>query len=241
VTDTNQRIADLEARVESALAIDARFKAVDSELAELKKSGVRGWLHAIAPFATSLALLLVGYWLNDSVKAAMAREQLDLDYVKDMRDLIKDFDASTTQPVADANAIGLAMYGKYAILPLVQRLEGGDVANLAAEKGLVLVGSNDPSAACPKFAAIIDDKGRRFPWQTHKTIVKVMGQSACLKTIPDIAAYKVELTALGGDAQSLSKFAQRYSQPEGFDGESIANLRKQIDTTLDILKSQVPP
>jgi hypothetical protein len=241
MTDSNQRIANLEARVEGALAIDARFKALDSEVSELKKAGPRNWLQALAPFATSLALLLIGYWINDSVKAALEREQLDLDYVKDMRDLIKDFDESTTQPVADANAIGLAMYGKHAIIPLVERLEAGDVANLAAEKGLLLVGSNDSTAACPKFAAVINDKARRFPWQTHKTILKVMGQSGCVKTTHDITAYENELSRLATDPQALARFSQRYSNPAGFDGESVASLRKEAAVTLDILNSLGQP
>src|SRR4029077_1745318 len=110
----------LEARVESVFALDVRLKALDSEIAKLKKSGFRDWVSTLAPFATSLALLLVGYWLTDSVKAAIEREQLDLDYVKDMRDLIKDFDTSTSQQSANANAIGLAMYGRHAIIPLVE-------------------------------------------------------------------------------------------------------------------------
>jgi hypothetical protein len=239
MTDTNQRIAELEARLESAFAIDARLKALDSEVSKLKRSGLRDWLQALSPFATSLALLLVGYWLNDSVKAAIEREQLNLDYAKEMRDLIKDFDESTTQPAADANAIGLAMYGTHAILPLVQRLEGGDVANLAAEKGLSLLGSSNPSAACPAFATVINDKARRFQWQTHKTILKVMGQSDCVNAIGDITAYKKNLANLGTDSGTLVKFAQRYSEPAGFDGESVASLERQVDITLDILNSQV--
>ena len=241
MTDTNQRIADLEARVEGVFAIDARLKALDSKVSELKKSGIRDWVPTLAPFATSLVLLLVGYWLTDSVKAAIEREQLDLDYVKDMRDLIKDFDTSTSQQAADANAIGLAMYGRHAIIPLVERLNGGDVANLAAQKGLLLVGSNDPAVACPKFDAIITDKARRFPWQIHKTIIKVMGQSECVKTIADIRNYKAALTRLGTNAAAIDTFSQRYSEPAGFDGESATSLAREADVALEILNSQVKP
>jgi hypothetical protein len=248
MSDTQERIANLEARVEGALAIDARLKACDTQLqaldtrlSELKHVGLRNWLQALGPFASSVALLLIGYWVTDSVKSALEREQLDLDYVKDMRDLIKDFDESTTPPAADANAIALAMYGRHAILPLVQRLEGGDVVQLAAEKALVLVGSNDPAAACPKFAAIINDKARRFRWQTHQTILRVMGQSECVKSLHDVTAYNSQLGAVGSGAQALDNFAKRYSNPAGFDGESLAVLQEQLKTTLDILNPTVQP
>jgi len=244
MNNLEQRITDLESRVEAAFAIDARFKALDSEVGKLNappKRPLREWLGALGPFASSLALLFVGYWINDSVKSALDREQLDLDYVKDMRDVIKDFDQATTQPVADANAIGLAMYGKHAILPLIEGLDGGDVANLAAVKGLLLIGSNDPAAACPKFTAVINDTTRRYSWQSHKAILKIMGQSVCVKNIQDIDGYQNRLTHVGTDPASLAKFGQRYSDPDAFDAESVAGLRQEAVAALGLLQASEHP
>src|SRR5258708_30990990 len=158
-----------------------------------------------------------------------------------MRDLIKEFDASTTQAAANANDIGLAMYGRHAITPLIERLNGGDLANIAAEKGLLLVGSNDPVVTCPMFAAIIHDKARRFPWQTHKTIVRVLGQSDCVKFIQDLITYSALLKQLGADAKAVSTFSHRYSEPAGFNGDSATSLRDEIDNALEILNAMDKP
>jgi hypothetical protein len=141
--------------------------------------------------------------------------------------------------VADANAIGLAMYGKYAILPLVERLEAGDVAPLAAERGLKLIGSEHPGEACPKLARVIDDRARRFKWQTHKTVIKVMGQSICTDARARLETYRVGLERLGADERAQQAFAQRFSQQAGFDGESVTALIEEIDRALAILNSQV--
>jgi hypothetical protein len=241
MSSPEQRIGQLEARLEGAFAIDGRLKALESEVSGLKKSSVSDWLRALGPFASSLALLFVGYWINDSVKQALDRETLDLAYVTQMRDLIKDFDVSTTQAAADANAIGLAMYGRHAIIPLVERLNGGDIAPLAAEKGLLLVGSNDPVVACPKFTAIINDKARRFPWQTHKTIIRVMGQSECAKSIPDLIAYRALIKQLGTDPTAINKFGLRYSDPSGFNGDSAEGLGNELDKSLEILNAKGKP
>ena len=244
MSNLDQRVTDLESRFDAAFAFDARMKAIEADLKCLKGSRhgpLREWLAALGPFASSLALLLVGYWITDSVKAALEREQLDLDYVKDMRDVIKDFDQSSTQPVADANAIALAMYGKHAILPLIEGLEGGDVANLAAEKGLLLVAGNDPDSVCPKFAAVINDSTQRYSWQLHKTMVKIMGRSACVKNIRDINDYRDRLKQLGTDHVRLAKFANRYSDPSAFDAESAAELRQEVDTALGLLQSSEHP
>jgi hypothetical protein len=241
MSDADQRIAELEARLEGAFAIDGRIKALESEISGLKKSSVSDWLRALGPFASSLALLFVGYWVNDSVKQALDRETLDLAYVTQMRDLIKEFDSSTTQAAANANAISLAMYGRHAIMPLIERLRGGDLANIAAEKGLLLVGTNDPVVTCPKFVAIIDDKARRFPWQTHKTIIRVMGQSECVKSIPELNTYRALLSQLGTDTNAIAKFSHRYSEPAGFDGASATGLRDEIDNALEILNAKDKP
>jgi hypothetical protein len=241
MSNPDQRIGQLEARLEGAFAIDGRLKSLESEVSGLKKSSFGDWLRALGPFASSLALLFVGYLINDSVKQALDRETLDLAYVTQMRDLIKEFDASTTQAAANANAIGLAMYGRHAIIPLIERLEGGDLANIAAEKGLLLVGSNDPGVTCPKFAAIINDRARRFPWQTHKTIIRVIGQSECVKAIPDLNVYRALLNQLGTDIAAIANFSHRYSEPAGFDGESVTGLRTEIDKALEILNAKDKP
>lgn len=241
MSNAEQRIGQLEARLEGAFAIDGRLKSLESQVSALKKSSISDWLRGLGPFASSIALLFVGYWINDSVKHALDRETLDLAYVTQMRDLIKEFDSSTTQAAANANAIALAMYGRHAIIPLIERLNGGDLANIAAEKGLLLVGSNDSVVTCPKFTAIINDKARRFPWQTHKTIIRVLGQSECTKSVPDLNAYRALLSQLGTDISAIANFSHRYSEPSGFNGESATGLRDEIDIALEILNAKDKP
>jgi hypothetical protein len=240
--DVEPRIAALEAKVESAFAIDSRLKSLEGEVRRLKGgSSIRDWLQTLGPYVAGLVVLFVGYWIKDSVALALQREQLDLQYVMQMRDLIKDFDQAQDQQTANADAVALSMYGKHAIIPLVERLEGGDVAALAAERGLRLVGSNDPEIACPRFVAVINDRSRRYKWQTHKTMIKVIGQSACVEARADLQQYRKVLTALGGNAADVAKFARRYSEVEAFDIESASSLTQDIDNALEILDQQVTP
>ncbi|HYM33948.1 MAG TPA: hypothetical protein VET48_01060 [Steroidobacteraceae bacterium] len=241
MTDTEQQIAELKARLDNVFAIDARLKSLDADVRKLKSSGLRDWLQTLGPYVSGVIVLLVGFWIKDSVTLALQREQLDLAYVTQMRDLAKAVDEASTQPAADSNAVWLAMYGKHAINPLVERLESGDVAHLAAERGLILIGSNDPQAACPLLAGLAMDKGHRFTWSTQKTLIKVIGQSGCIKSIPMLAAYKVQLAALGTDEKKLAQFAARFSETKGFDAESVTAISDEIDEALEILKSQVQP
>lgn len=220
--------------------VEQRVAAVEARLDKLKGSGLREWLQTLGPYLGGLVVLLVGFWIKDSVTIALQREQLDLNYVQQMRDLIKAFDEADTQSAADANAVGLAMFGKYAILPLVERLEGGgDVVPLAAQRGLRMVGTEHAEEACPKFRAVINDRARRFKWQTHKTLIKVIGQSECADARGDLQTYRAAVAQLGSDDQRLRAFAQRYSVDDGFDAESVAALTREIERALAILDPQV--
>jgi hypothetical protein len=239
--EVDERLAAVEARVENAFALDARLKSLEGDVRKLRSSSIRDWLQTLGPYVAGLIVLLVGYAIKDSVTLALQREQLDLEYVKQMRDLMKDFDEAQTQTAANANAVGLAMYGKFAIVPLVERLEEGDLANLAAERGLRLVGSNDPVAACPKFVQVIADRSRRYSWQTHKTLIKVIGQSACTDARPALEKYSADLTALDTDGKRIAAFGQLYSEPDGFDIESISSLKTELTNALQILSAQVEP
>jgi hypothetical protein len=239
VTREIDRLSNLELKVESAMALDARLKALEDGLKQLKpRSSLRDWIQTLGPYLSGLIILIVGFWLKDSVTMAFQREQLDLSYVKDVRELIENFDKATEQSSADTNAIALAMYGKFALVPLIERLETGDVAKIAAERGLRLVGANQPEAACPRFANLLDDPSPRFTWQTHKTIIRLLGSSGCIQDIGLLETYVVALDQAAADATELAKFASRFSNPGVIDAETVDSLRTAAMDALTILKLQ---
>lgn len=237
MSDVEQRVAAVEARLESAFALDARLKTIEGDVRKLKGgSSVRDWLQTLGPYAGGLVVLLVGFWIKDSVTLALEREKLDLAYAQQMPALIKSFDESESPQVADRNAVALAMYGKYAISPLLERLElGGDVLPLAAARGLRIVGFQDGADACPTFRRVINDRTHRFTWQTHKTLIRVIGQSECADARADLEAYRAALQQLGSDQSRLETFARRYSTADGFDAESVLVLTTEIDRALAII------
>jgi hypothetical protein len=233
-----QRVAELEARLESAFALNTRLKSLEEKVGKQGKSSTREWVATIGPYVSSLVLLLVGFWIKDSVQLALARKQLDLAYVTQMRDLIKGFDESSSSSEANANAIALALFGEYSVMPLVERLETGDVAHAAAEKGLRMIGNTHSTTSCSSFADVVRDKARRFTWQTHKTMIRVIGQSCSDdETKAVLTRYQSELKSLGSDAGKVGVFARRYSNSEGFDNEGASSLRAEIDEALRLVES----
>jgi hypothetical protein len=241
MSDLEQRMAAVETRLENDFALDSRLTSIEADLRKAKSSSLRDWVQTLGPYFAGIIVAVIGFALKDSVTLALQREQLDLEYVKQMRDLIRDFDEADTQAAADANAVGLAMYGRHAIIPLVERLEGGDIARIAAERGLRLVGNLDPVNACPRFLGVVDDRARRFRWQTQKTMIRVLGQSGCLEARDSLRRRRAELAALGSSPEALETYARRYASKLGFDAESVDGLIRQIEQSLEILDAMAAP
>jgi hypothetical protein len=152
-----------------------------------------------------------------------------------VRDLIKGFDTAQEQTAADSNAIALAMYGRFSLVPLIERLQGGDVVQLAAERGLRIVGASDPAAACAAFTRILLDPARRYRWQTHQSVVRLMGASDCVPAIPVLQACLTDLHA-AEDPARLAEFARRFSESDAFDAESLEGFRRQVIDATSILE-----
>ena len=234
--DPDQRLAVLEQKVDAWLMLDARLKSMEDALKKASpKSSLRDWIQALSPFVTALVIFVVGFVLKDSVTQALDREKLDLTYVTNVRELIKGFDTAQEQTAADSNAIALAMYGRFSLVPLIERLQGGDVVQLAAERGLRIVGASDPAAACAAFTRILLDPARRYRWQTHQSAVRLMGASDCVPAIPVLEACLAELHA-AEDPAKLAEFAGRFSESDAFDAESLEGFRRQVADATSILK-----
>jgi hypothetical protein len=238
--ELEKRLGALEARLDYLLPLEGRLRELDSKIAELKPKERDIWdkVQILGPYLSGLLVLAVGYWINDSVTHALEREKLDLQYAEQIRNLVQEFDKANTLPAAEANAIGLAMFGRYAIPPLVQRLNAGDVASTAAETGLRMIGANFSADACPRFAGILRDHARLYPWLTHLAMVRVMGQSHCTRQLQVLQQYSTALSHVTADPSSLAAFAARYSTPKDFDFGSVQTLQSELKGAVDILTAE---
>jgi len=149
---------------------------------------------------------------------------------------VKAFASSSDRETADANAVGLSLFGKYAIAPLVEELGAGVVKPASAEKGLRLIAADFPNDACARFAAVLRDRAQRHAWQAHQSVIRLMGQSGCTRELALIQSYRAELAAAQSD-EALRALAARYAAPEAFDREGAAQLLAELDAALAILRA----
>ena len=236
MSNNKRKVESFEIPQPEGYVLDARLRSIESDLRKAKQSNIRDWLGTLGPYVTGVAVVAMGWLINDSVTHALQREQLDLDYITEMRDLIKDYDEAkgTNQT---SYTVALAMFGAHAIPPLLKRLEISDLAG-SAEDGLRIIGSEHPDRACPVFSNVISDQARRFRWQTHKAMIEIIGQSSCVDAIDDLKRYLTDLNNLGASDQEMSEFAtNRYSEDPGFDAADVEALQERINKALEILSA----
>ncbi len=138
---------------------------------------------------------------------------------------------------AQASAIALAAYGRFAVVPLINELEAKTLnSQVAAQMGLHAIGVQDHDETCKQLTKTIDNRTRLYSWITHRYSLRLLGELGCQQAIPSLETYK---TLLGsGTEDSVKAYAKFVSDGNPPTLESVNNLKTEIDRSLEILRAQ---
>ena len=200
-------------------------KRVDALESKLKKRDWVDVLGAFTPFLSAILVAYLAYGLKDSVDQAMAREELHINSVSEMKDLLVTLrKAEVTKEEASAAALTLAAFGHYAIPSLMITLEeADDVRAPAAEQGLEAIAGSEPGPVCTKLQATIAERNGRHHYMTHLAALRLIGIIPCPAAAPALVAYKTDVDGA------------RFRSP--LTAESAQELRDQIAQTLRLLNA----
>jgi len=176
-----------------------------------------------------LVLFLIGYVFLDTAKQKLEERQLGTENAKEVRDLVKellrdDIDGRT----ADATALAIAAFGRYAVVPLVTVLQaGGESRVLAAEKGIRATALLDRSYTCGVLAEVLDNRSRGFTLLVHKNVIRAADRIGCGddRLRQSLVAYRQLLRA--GD----TRYAEAVDTTDANPGQ-IQALRDDVDSAL---------
>jgi hypothetical protein len=225
-----ERLEYLEGKVGTAPTWETRLATVEKSVAAgASTKDIWDRLQAFGSVFSGLVVLGIGWWLNDKVNHALEQKRVDLEYVKEMRDLLVGFGKNDSPPeVADANAIALAAFGEAAIEPLLYRLaSGADVSSLAAQKGLRLLGFSHRVAVCNRMGDVLRDRARNYTWLTDQYVIRLMADINCTESRQVLMDYQRSLAD--------PDFASRLSENMAVDQESILKLQTELTRTLSIV------
>lgn len=110
-----------------------------------------------------IAILVIGFWLKDSVDLAVKQRQVDFSGLKDMRDLVSIlYQAEPEKSQLDIASFTISSYGELAAPILLQAYNlGGAARHAAAERGLLAAAAHDPGGICHAIALVVESSTNR--------------------------------------------------------------------------------
>lgn len=192
---------------------------------------------ALPALIGSVVVLMLGYWIKDSVDQALSRQQLQLSYVKEMQPLLEKLGHSGEGELGATGkeqiAVLLAGFGEPAVMPLAHELRYAGSRLQSAETGLRALAMSNPDAICRRLPAVLGSAPPLLGWQGQQAVAGVLASAGCVQAAPLLRQQALAIKrGLGGDASALQAIAN--DQPD------IANLRdwqRTVDEALASLRA----
>lgn len=191
-----ERVTKLEAEVDR-LQIHARLSRLEQSADKPPSRGFVGWMgQALPQLITGVVLLVVGFWIKDSVDLAVKQQQLQLSYVKEMKDQLdamakKDADLQDVQRAA----VLIATFGQPAVLPLMNEVRQGGNRTLGAEVGLRSLALMHPESVCDVVLRVVSNRARVLDWEAQMVSSRILAAAGCAKALPVLRKHKQALRA----------------------------------------------
>lgn len=158
------RLHKLETNALETNANDKKNHWYDSQLFSSVLSGV--------------ILAVFGFALTGRLEQSAKERELNIQSAKDMQELLVKMSTGKGDE-ADAAAVTLTAYGRYAIPPLIQNLQYSPERALAAEHGLDALAITVPEDLCNNLGTVLQNRTQRYTAASHAPVIRIMGVAGC--------------------------------------------------------------
>lgn len=192
----------------------------------------------IVPFVQTLVLLLVGWWIKDSVSLALTQKQLDLANLSEMRTLVAELLERDQSPEHYRSAaVALAPFGTYTITTFLQlEQEGTDNQQLACEAGLRAVALREPKAVAEQLRRIVRNRTGFYTYDAHLFAIRTLGIMDTRESLPDLEAYHARLAQAASDSVRLRILRSIVSQNNAPGEMELPVLMASLEASIGALR-----
>lgn len=193
-----------------------------------------GWMGAEAPkLLASVVLLVLGFWIKDSVDLAIKQRQLDLSYTKEMLAVLQKLTEEEDLAKLNNAAVVLASFGEPALPALLMELRRTDLHAVAALRGLEALAVREPQTLCRVLPPLLLKRNQHYGVGAHRNLIDLIGDNGCVKALPQLRRYlDLANAAAQGRPQELNQrlSAEAPITPDGYlmlknaAQQAIANL-----------------
>ena len=194
-----------------------------------------GWMGAEAPkLVASITVLVLGFWIKDSVDLAIKQRQLDLSYTKEMLGLLQKLTEEEDLGKLTNGAVVLASFGEPALPALLMELRRPDLHAVAATRGLEAMAVREPQTLCRVLPPLLLKRNQHYDIGAHRTLVTLIGDNGCTKALPQLRRYRdLVNAAVAGKPDELR---QRIGGDIAAPAEAYPRLKRTVDEAISNLE-----
>lgn len=127
---------------------------------------------------SGVILAVFGFALTGRLEQSAKERELNIQSAKDMQELLVKMSTGKGDE-ADAAAVTLTAYGRYAIPPLIQNLQYSPERALAAEHGLDALAITVQEDLCNNLGTVLQNRTQRYTAASHAPVIRIMGVAGC--------------------------------------------------------------
>ncbi|KQW42753.1 MULTISPECIES: hypothetical protein [unclassified Roseateles] len=190
-----------------------------------------GWMGAEAPkLIASIVILVLGFWIKDSVDLAIKQRQLDLSYTKEMMGLLQKLTEEEDLNKLKNGAVVLASFGEPALPALLMELRRPDLHAVAATLGLEAMAVREPETLCRVLPPLLLKRNQHYAIGAHRTLLSLIGDNGCRKALPQLRRYRdLVNAAVAGKPEALR---QRIGGEIAAPAEAYPRLKQTVDEAI---------
>jgi hypothetical protein len=210
-----ERLARLEAEYETLKpSLSQRLERLESVIEKPPRkwfARLIAWLGPALPqLIGSAVLLILAFWVKDSVDLAIKQQQLQLSYVGEMKAQLETMakeDATVAQ--IERAAVLIAAFGQPAIMPLMNELRYGGNRAIGAETGLRSLAFMNRDAVCELIPRIIKSPTRLLNWEGQMVSARIVAAGNCTSALASLQEQQILLKdAVNGNEEGLKKIVE---------------------------------
>ncbi|MEO6280985.1 hypothetical protein [Roseateles sp.] len=190
-----------------------------------------GWMGAEAPkLIASIVVLVLGFWIKDSVDLAIKQRQLDLSYTKEMLSLLQKLNEEEDLAKLKNASVVLASFGEPALPALLMELRRTDLHGVAAVHGLEAMAVREPALLCRALPPLLLKRNQHYGIDAHRGLLQLVGDNGCVKALPLLRRYRdfVNAAVAGQPAELRRRIGGDIPAP----AEDFPRLKKAVDEAI---------
>lgn len=210
-----ERLARLEAEYESLKpSLHQRLERLEKVFEKPPRKGFArliAWMGPALPQLIGSAVILVlAFWVKDSVDLAIKQQQLHLSFVAEMKEQLEAMaKEDATLAEIERAAVLVAVFGQPAIMPLMNELRYGGNRAIGAETGLRSLAFMNQDAVCELIPRVIESPTRLLNWEGQMVSARIVAAGNCTKALATLQDQQRLLTeAEKGNEEGLKKIVE---------------------------------